>query len=234
MVRPADPTDSGSWGLLFHAHRSKITRMIRSSFFIDGFNLYHALKRLNGPHLKWVDLMKLMEQQIAPKSERLEAVFYFSAYAYWLPDQKSRHEEYIRALESTGVKIVMGQFKEKNRSCLKCKATWTQHEEKETDVNIALYVLNEAFKDSYDRAYIVSRDSDLKPAVEMVRAQFPKKEIFIVAPPHLGHSNDLIQSAHGKQKIKKPQIERCLFPETVLDVAGNKVAKRPSQYAPPA
>jgi uncharacterized LabA/DUF88 family protein len=177
--------------------------------------------------------MKLMEQQLSPRSERLGSVYYFSAYAYWLPDQKSRHEQYINALDATGVKIVMGHFKEKERSCLKCKTTWIQHEEKETDVNIALYVVNEAFKNSYDRAYIVSRDSDLKPAVELVRAQFPEKEIFIVAPPHLGHSNDLIQAAHGKRKIKKPQIERCLFPDVLYDSDGNQVATRPPEYDPP-
>ena len=207
--------------------------MIRSSFFIDGFNLYHALKRLDGPHLKWVDLMKLMQQQIAPHSEMIADVFYFSAYAYWLPDQKTRHEEYVKALASTGVQIVMGQFKEKERSCLKCKTTWTQHEEKETDVNIALFVLNEAYRNTYDRAYIVSRDSDLKPAVEMVRARFPEKEMYIVAPPHLGHSNDLIQVAHGKRKIKKPQIERCLFADQITDGQGNVIAVRPKEYAPP-
>jgi hypothetical protein len=140
----------------------------------------------------------------------------------------------VKALASTGVQIVMGQFKEKERSCLKCKTTWTQHEEKETDVNIALFVLNEAYRNTYDRAYIVSRDSDLKPAVEMVRARFPEKEMYIVAPPHLGHSNDLIQVAHGKRKIKKPQIERCLFPDQITDGQGNVIAVRPKEYAPPA
>ena len=207
--------------------------MIRSSFFIDGFNLYHALARLDGNHLKWVDLHKLMLRQIQPKSEKIGQIFYFSAFAQWKPAQRERHEHYVKALRSVGVTDVMGHFKEKDRSCRKCGASWKGHEEKETDVNIALYLLNEAFRDSYDRAYVVSRDSDLKPAVEMIRRQFPKKEMIIVAPPHLGHSNDLISVASGKRKIRLEQIETCLFPEVILDAKGNEIARRPTQYKPP-
>ncbi|WP_157384504.1 NYN domain-containing protein [Nitratireductor soli] len=207
--------------------------MIRASFFIDGFNLYHALKRLNAPHLKWADLPKLMQRQISPKSERIADIFYFSAYAYWWPDRRRRHEEYVRALESSGVEIVLGHFKRKDGKCNSCGARWDAHEEKETDVNIALCILNEAYKDTYDRAYIVSRDSDLKPAIAMVKAQFPHKEVIVVAPPNLGHATDLIQVADAKRKISTLQVEQSLFPEFVIDAGGNVVAKRPAEYNPP-
>jgi uncharacterized LabA/DUF88 family protein len=207
--------------------------MIRSSFFIDGFNFYHALKALGAPQLKWVDLAKLMGRQISPKTERIEAIYYFSAYAYWWPDRKARHEEYVKALNEVGVSVVMGHFKKKSRGCNNCGAKWVGHEEKETDVNIALCLLNEAYKNTYDRAYIVSRDSDLKPAVAMVRSLFPSKEVIVVAPPNLGHSVDLLQVSTGKRKISRKQIEECLFGAVVVDAGGNIVAKRPSQYNPP-
>jgi uncharacterized LabA/DUF88 family protein len=206
--------------------------MIRSSFFIDGFNFYHALRRLDGNHLKWVNLHALMTRQTS-KSEQIGSVYYFSAYADWLPGPKSRHVQYVSALEQSGVTVVMGHFKNKDRYCPHCKGHWTGHEEKETDVNIALCLLNEAYKDSYDRAYVVSRDSDLKPAIAMVRSQFPKKELIVVAPPHAGHSTDLISIAHGKKKVSKAQIEQCLFPQFVTDAGGNVVATRPAEYAPP-
>lgn len=210
-----------------------MARMLRASFFIDGFNLYHALKRLDGQHLKWVDLAKLMRRQIAPQSEMIADIFYFSAYAHWLPQQRARHEQYVAALRATGITVILGQFKDKPRSCQACGARWTQHEEKETDVNLALYLVNEAYRDSYDRAYLVSRDSDLRPAVAMVRGLFPAKEVYIVAPPELGHSNDLINVATGKRKILRRQIEDCLFPEFVRDGGGTVVAHRPGKYAPP-
>lgn len=231
MVRPAAPTGSGSWGLFFLRLGSN-SRM-RSSFFIDGFNLYHALRRLDGAHLKWVNLRALMERQTS-RSETISTIYYFSAYADWLPGPRSRHEKYVSALSATGVEIILGNFKKKDRYCSHCKQTTIGHEEKETDVNIALCMLNEAYKDSYDRAYVVSRDSDLKPAIAMVRSVFPHKEIVVVAPPHFGHSTDLLSVANGKRKISKSQIEQCLFPEIVLDPGGNVAAVRPPEYQPPA
>lgn len=207
----------------------------RVACFVDGFNLYHAVKRLNGSHLKWLNLWALMERQVSPISERLVAVNYFSAFANWMPAQKARHEEYVRALSSTGVTAIMGQFKEKDRYCRNCQHRWKGHEEKETDVNIALHLLNEAYKGTYDKALVVSRDSDLKPAVAMVLSRFPGLEIAIVAPPHLGHSNDLISVATTKRKITKSQIEACLFPQHVVDPkSGVRVAVRPVSYDPPA
>ena len=208
--------------------------MIRATSFIDGFNLYHALKRLNGPHLLWVDLWRLSEAQLAGRTESLTATYYFSAFANWLSAEKARHKEYVAALEWAGVTPVMGHFKNKDRKCPSCNHIWQGHEEKETDVNIALYLLNEAYKDTYDKALIISRDSDLKPAIAMVRQEFPAKEIVVIAPPHLGHSVDLLNVASAKKKITKKQIERCLFPAVIKGGNGEILSKRPEAYTPPA
>ena len=104
--------------------------------YIDGFNLYHAIDNLKRPALKWLDLWSLTNS-LARSGETVSEVNYFSAYATWRPDAYKRHIEYVKALEHAGVKCIMGHFKSKNRTCLSCGATWTQHEEKETDVHIA-------------------------------------------------------------------------------------------------
>jgi uncharacterized LabA/DUF88 family protein len=157
--------------------------MIRVSSFIDGFNLYHALKRLNGSHLLWVDLWKLSQAQLVTRSQRLTATYYFSAFANWLPAEKAKHQEDVAALKWAGVTPRDGHFKNKDRKCPACHHRWQGHEEKETDVNIALYLVNEAYKNSYDTALILSRDSDLKPAIAMIRKEFSDKEVIAVAPP---------------------------------------------------
>jgi hypothetical protein len=51
----------------------------------------------------------------------------------------------------------------------------------------------------------------------MVRAEFPAKEIVAVAPPMMGHSNDLIAVCQFKKKITPAQIGGCLFPQYVKD-----------------
>lgn len=199
--------------------------------FIDGFNLYHAIHYLKAPHLKWVNLWSLSSVFIRPKSQQLNSVYYFSAYADWRPDAKSRHLRYVKALVLAGVTPVMGKFKQKDRKCPKCKHEWHSHEEKETDVNIALALLNLAYQNKYDRAFLISNDSDLAPAIHMVRNCFPEKQITTIVPPHYRHSNELIQASSEKAKITIAHLERCLMPAHILDAGGNLIVTRPPEYS---
>lgn len=204
--------------------------MIPVRFYIDGFNLYHALLKFKDDKVKWLDLELLCHRIIAPRTEQIQGIHYFSAYADWLPDPVSRHKEYVKALEARGVVCVMGHFKKKDRECFKCKSKWVGHEEKETDVSIGVTLLNDAYKDRFHRAYLVTRNSDLMPAVKMVRAEFPKKEIVTVAPPLMAHSQDLLAVCHSKKKITPAQVRACLFPKTVLNLDGSTAANRPAKY----
>jgi hypothetical protein len=226
MACPAAPTGFGSWGFIFQAG----ALMTPVCFYIDGFNLYHALVRFKDDRVKWLDLMALSRRLIRPTTEQITGVIYFSAYADWLPGPMARHQEYVKALRSTGVDCIMGHFKKKHRRCAACKAEWIAHEEKETDVSIGIHLLNDAYKARYEKAYLVTRDSDLMPAVRMVRSEFPTKEIVAVAPPLMGHSNDLIGVTQFKKKIGPAQIHDCLFPSEIRDSSGTVVATRPPKY----
>lgn len=90
MARPADPTDSGLWGLFFCEAALK---MVRVSAYIDGFNLYHALARFKDDRVKWLDLRSLVNRLTLPISENIVDIYYFSAHAHWLPGPMSRHQE---------------------------------------------------------------------------------------------------------------------------------------------
>lgn len=204
--------------------------------FIDGFNLYHSINDLRIPHLKWVNLWQLAEAFVRPKSQKLVRVYYFSAYAHWMPAKEKRHRTYVRALEAVEVTPIMASFKDKDRKCPRCGHEWTGHEEKKTDVNIAVAMLTTAFQDQFDDCLLMTRDADLTPAIRMLRALFPDKELMVVAPPNRGHSNELlrIDPRPLKAKIRVKHLERCLFPQQVHDAGGNLAATRPPQYDPPA
>ena len=204
--------------------------MVPVCIYVDGFNLYHALLKFKDPKVEWLDLRALANRIIQPQTEQIVAIYYFSAYAHWLPSPMARHKEYVRALEAVGVVPVLGHFKNKDRKCVACKATWKAHEEKETDVNIGITMLNDAYKDRYERAYLITRDSDLMPAVTMIRSEFSQKEIVIVAPPLMGHSNDLLPVCNGKKKISPQMIWDCLFPRLVNRPDGGLAATRPTKY----
>ncbi|MGB0719935.1 MAG: NYN domain-containing protein [Bdellovibrionales bacterium] len=205
--------------------------MIRVNVYIDGYNLYHAIDNLNDDALKWLDLRSLMQNFTDPAIHDLQDVYYFSAYATWKNKAYQRHKLYQQALSANGVKTVMGSFKEKDRFCRACNARWIAHEEKETDVNIALYLLNDAHLDVYDEAIIVSQDSDLFPAIKMVKKQFPQKSIKIITPPGLKHSKEMAKVV-GKKKlgeIKRIHIERSLFGKEIK-ISGTKLITRPQKY----
>jgi len=216
---------------------SFLGRAIRVIAYIDGFNLYHAVKDTGARHHQWLDLWSLCEV-FAPKSHfELKEVCYFSAYATWLPDAYKRHREYVKALKSCGVTPILAQFKEKSRGCTKCGSRWIAHEEKETDVSIAVRMLDDAYRDRFDRALLVSGDSDLSPPIRMVIDRFPKKQVRVLTPIGRNHSWALVNAAGGlkcAKKIGRTHLDMSLLPKQVVDSNGEIVATRPKLYDPPA
>lgn len=201
--------------------------MTRIIAYIDGFNLYHSIDHLRRPVLKWLDLMALVTS-IARQGETVAEVNYFSAYATWMPQAHQRHIEYVKALEYVGVKCIMGHFKSKLRKCRSCGAVWTQHEEKETDVHIAARIVVDACENRFDRAVLITADSDLKPALDIVKARFPQKQVFVAAPPkRMAHARGL---APGME-LTPGRLARCPLPDTATDsVTGRVLFTKPGSY----
>lgn len=86
--------------------------MSRIAFFIDGFNLFHALDYFpSGPdhsryhRFKWVSLTRLSNCYVTRK-DKVEGILYFTTLATWNPEKVARHKLLIRAQEIEGVEIV--------------------------------------------------------------------------------------------------------------------------------
>lgn len=195
--------------------------LYRTVALIDGFNLYHAIASLRRPELKWVNLKVLAEIFINTSIEQLDGVFYFTAYADHVSAPVLQAQKaYIKALTMTDVQPILGFFKKKDRKCPKCSHKWTSHEEKETDVNIASYLIELAYQNVFDRVLIISNDSDLGPAIRLIRKRFPNKRITTIAPPNYYHSNELIQASSDKARIRVEHLEQALFPAIVENSSG--------------
>jgi uncharacterized LabA/DUF88 family protein len=201
--------------------------------FIDGFNLYHAITRLKQPHLNWVDLKNPSLSFIKSQSEELTQTLYFSALSTHTSEENQMQQKaFITAQKLRGIKVILGQFKKKNRYCSLCSSNFVTHEEKETDVNIALTLFELAYQDLYDRAFLISNDSDQAPAIKKVLEHFPHKKITIVTPPLSRQCNELIQVASDKTKITTHHLERCLSPAIVTDGSRLISVSRPLEYEP--
>jgi uncharacterized LabA/DUF88 family protein len=165
--------------------------MNRVSFLIDGFNLYHsvvALQKATKYKTKWLDIASLCSSYIHlfGKAAQLESIYYFSAIPHHLvhsnPDKIKRHEDYLDCLKHTGVLIELGRFKQKDVYCTNCQGMLLKHEEKETDVSIAIKLMEICFTNSCDTAVIVSGDTDLSPAVRRCQTLFSDKEVCFAFP----------------------------------------------------
>jgi uncharacterized LabA/DUF88 family protein len=196
-------------------------------FFIDGFNIYHAIKDIKKYQYKWLDLEKLAKCFVK-RDEEIAGIYYFTALAHWNPDKVKKHRNYIKALETVNVRPIYGQFKRREKKCPKCKRKYWTHEEKQTDVNIAINLFKLSIEDKYDKAFIISGDSDLIPSIKAVRESFPTKQIGVIVP--IGRSAiDLKNNCNFHMKLKEKHLKSCIFPESIR-LEDNTVITCPSTW----
>ena len=53
---------------------------------------------------------------------------------------------------------------------------------KETDVHIAARLVADAYENRFDRAILITADSDLAPALNIIKAAFPKRNYSLWHP----------------------------------------------------
>ncbi|HGD7532470.1 TPA: NYN domain-containing protein [Escherichia coli] len=205
----------------------------RVQCFIDGYNLYHAIEETGNKALHWVDLKSLCKRYL-PKNASIDNVFWFSAK----PSHLSRainenYQNYASALTECGVDIIGGRFKKKNVTCEAdhgCGGVFHKHEEKESDVNLAISLVSGACNDEYDIAIIITADSDLCPPIKYVRERFPNKELWLVAPPgRIRRATDLCSLSSRSMEINNGALRACCMRDEFYK-GGVLVARRPQEW----
>lgn len=204
--------------------------MQRVITYIDGFNLYFGLKQAGFKRYYWLD-MTALASSLLKSGQQLADTHYFTARirdnGRNTNDQK-RQNIYLEALQLRGVQCQFGHYLEKTRECKKCHAIWTDYEEKMTDVNIAIQLLDDAFNDAFDTALIISGDSDLTTPIRRVREHFPSKRVIVAFPPHR-QSSELKRHASGYLNIGEDKLRSSQLPEEIVKPDGF-VLKRPSSW----
>jgi len=188
---------------------------IRINVYIDGFNLYHSTLQHMHPDCRWLNLMELSKRLINPKTEEINDVYYFSAITSWMPERAKKHILYIHALRTVGVKDILGKFSLRERKCPLCTGKYQAHEEKKTDINIAVNLLTDAVADKFDTALILSGDSDLAPVTSKLKQLCPEKKIGIIVPKGQSAMN-LKQHADFFKKIQTKDLKKSLLPQQVI------------------
>ncbi len=195
---------------------------LKTYIYIDGFNLYHrALK--NTPH-KWLDLKALFQRVLDDKHEII-GIKYFTAIVSGKldPNKPVRQQVYLRALQLSipEISIHYGKFMSHVVKAPLAKPVgqnkWAdiiKTEEKGSDVNLAVHLLNDAWLGKYDCAVVLSNDSDLKEAITLVKNHH-KKLIGVAMPPNCFPSKELIQVAHFVKQIRNTSLIASQLPDII-------------------
>ena len=196
---------------------------MRTFVYVDGFNLYY--RALKGTPWKWLDLPALFVKVLQPHHDIL-TVKYFTARVSGTPTDQSkpqRQDVYLRALQRyrPEVEVYFGHFlSHKVRVPLaqpvggRSTVEVIRTEEKGSDVNLAVHLLNDGWLDAYDCAVVVSNDSDIAEAMRLVRQQHGKR-IGLVTPGTGRPSQQLKKHADFARHIRPNGLRHSQLPNPI-------------------
>lgn len=198
--------------------------MQRIVAYVDGFNLYHGMRQMTGRRYHWLDLEMLCRR--TSRGQQIHKINYFTARVRDDLPSEQRQDTYLQALAAhcQTVEIIEGRFQRQTRRCRSCAAQWTTYEEKESDVNIAISMVEDAALDRFDVALLVSGDSDLSPAVRAAKRLRPQAWIVAVFPPRR-NSDPLRKVVDRALHIDQSMLRRSQLPDEVVIPNGIKLSR---------
>jgi uncharacterized LabA/DUF88 family protein len=212
-----------------------------TNVYIDGFNLYYGL--LKGTPHKWLNLERFCDQ-LLPKNEIKKIYYFAArveARPHDL-DQPERQQAYLNALSTLPrVEIHMGTFMSSvvrqvvvetdpatgryrragGKPIVKLdqngvpEKVWVHKtEEKGSDVNLAAYLLRDAYRNSCKCAVIISNDSDLLTPIRMAKVDCGLT--IGLVPPRSKGSVELKRLADFKVEPRPHWLASSQFPDPVV------------------
>lgn len=102
-------------------------------------------------------------------------------------------------------------------------------EEKGSDVNLAVHLVNDAWAGRFDAAIVISNDTDLVEPIRIV-AQELGKQVYLLTPavPY-GAASPLSKVATYQRHIRQGHLQAAQFPDLVVDATGNLIP-RPTSW----
>lgn len=197
--------------------------------YIDGFNLFHALKDMRWKKYYWLDL-HAFSLKLLSDMQILVQVRYFTSRGVDDPHGQKRQNTYIEALETRkDIDIQYGKFTSDDWGCSGCGRIQQVNHEKQTDVNIAVAMISDAQDDNFDDAILITADSDQIPTVKYIRNAYPGKRVIIGFPPGR-YSTDLAPAANKTFQVQKNTLRDSQLPDA-LESRAHFMLTRPKTWA---
>jgi len=222
----------------------------RTYIYVDGFNLYYRSLRdtpykwldlkklfiyLLDPNYH-IDKIKYFTTKVSGKLEPNKPIrqeTYIRAIEQYIPEIKIYYGHFLSnkitaplADTNPPQRVKVKIWRHGVRKTIIAEATPDQRvqviktEEKGSDVNLAVHLVNDAWLDKYDCAVVVSNDSDLAEALR-IASQERQKKIGIFTP--VKHpSQELIKYALFVKRIRKTALSLSQLPNPIPGTNINK------------
>ena len=239
---------------------------MKTRIYVDGYNFYYGC--LKNTPFKWLDLVNLLTKETLPSGITYSScsIRYFTARisekAASDPNSSRDQQSYHRALTSLYPEdifdVIYGYFDVKDteayliddedpkkwpKDCRKVPV-W-KLEEKQSDVNIAIESVKDALtiKD-LEQVVFVTNDSDIAPAMKMIKEVRPDVKIGVVIPTrnHVRKATEKLTSlsdwhlpAIRNSWLRRSEMQRVVFNSVRTGKKLKKVVTKPeSWYGQPA
>lgn len=235
----------------------------RVAAYIDGFNLYYALKTASrhadknhlqaggdfaeclGRSLYWLDIQAVVLSRLS-ESQECVGIGYFSAprivskldkgpVRVRQQQSNDRQRVYFEALATLPlVEIIKGWYIEKPPFVCPvdgCDGKMARFEEKGTDVNIAVRMIQDLYEDRFDCALVMSADGDLARPMECIRGY--GKDVLLVLPPGRKRADKLKRfTSLPTQSLELKDLRGHVMPDEVGRPVGRPLHRPDAWKAP--
>ena len=203
-------------------------RLLDTNIYIDGFNLYY--RALRGTDFRWLDL-RVLSSQLFP-NDSVNRICFFTALVQPRPNdpgQATRQLIYHRALKTLpGVEIHLGALRPRTKRLPLAQSasgplTFVRvldSEEKGTDVNLATELLVDGFKGNFQKAVVISNDSDFARAMRVIRGELGLQIVSVNPDTRAKPHRDLSSASTYVKNIRRNHLRRSQLPATLTDSFG--------------
>ena len=200
---------------------------MKTIIYVDGFNLYYGAVK-DTPN-KWLNIHRMCELLLP--DNQIVGIKYFTAKVFSRKSDPLKHirqQVYLRALRTIpNLEIIYGHYSEHPKWMRLVNPSPSQPkyvqviktEEKGSDVNLAVQLLHDGYQRKYQLATIVTNDSDLLSAIQIVQNDLGM--LVGILNPQQHPSKVLKNEALFIKKIRSSVIQASQFPSTMQDDRGS-------------
>ncbi len=198
---------------------------MKLNIYIDGFNLYYGCLK-NTPY-RWLDVHKMCKF-LFPNDEIVKIKYFTAPIKVRMndndPEKPNRQQIYLRALRTIPIlETIEGVFlKHKVSMKLANKdgyALVIKNEEKGTDVNIATHLIDDAHNNTFEKAVVISNDSDLVTPIKIITGVI-KLPVTVISP-FRKNNIQLKTVATDIKQIRKGLLRVSQFEDKLIDGVGD-------------